>query len=80
MIPMISTKEEILTIKKLLKEIKNQLDLEQKPYGNQLGIMIEVPSAYDCRSTKKLFFSRLTMIYSISDEPICQLFISLHPP
>lgn len=46
MIPMISTKEEILTIKKLLKEIKNQLDLEQKPYGNyQLGIMIEVPSA-----------------------------------
>lgn len=46
LIPMISTKEEIVLVKKIIKELKKDLDLSGIPYGNyQLGIMIEVPSA-----------------------------------
>lgn len=46
MIPMISTKEEIIQVKKIIKELKETLTKEEIPFGSfQLGIMIEVPSA-----------------------------------
>lgn len=46
MIPMISTKDEIITVKKMLENVKQDLDKAHIPYGQyRLGIMIEVPSA-----------------------------------
>lgn len=46
MIPMISTKHEIVLVKKLLDDIKKEFDASNIPYGKYLlGIMIEVPSA-----------------------------------
>ena len=46
MIPMISTKEEIIQVKKIIKELKESLNKEEIPFGSfQIGIMIEVPSA-----------------------------------
>ena len=43
---MISTKEEIIQVKKIIKELKETLTKEEIPFGSfQLGIMIEVPSA-----------------------------------
>ena len=45
MIPMISTKEEITSVKKILKDVKDNLTKEGNPFGTfHLGIMIEVPS------------------------------------
>ncbi len=46
MIPMISTKEEITQVKKIIKDAKDQLTKEEIPFKPfSLGIMIEVPSA-----------------------------------
>jgi phosphotransferase system enzyme I (PtsI) len=47
MFPMISSLQELLDAKKVLEEVKAELDKEGKEYSNeiQVGMMIEVPSA-----------------------------------
>ena len=47
LIPMVSSLEEILKVKEILAEVKEELEREDVPFDNQmeLGIMVEVPSA-----------------------------------
>ncbi len=47
LIPMITSLEEILKVKEILAEAKDELDRESTPYDRQmeLGIMVEVPAA-----------------------------------
>lgn len=47
LIPMVSSLEEILKVKEILAEVKEELEREEAPFDNQmeLGIMVEVPSA-----------------------------------
>lgn len=47
LIPMVSSLEEILKVKEILAEVKEELEREEVPFDNQmeLGIMVEVPSA-----------------------------------
>jgi phosphoenolpyruvate-protein kinase (PTS system EI component) len=47
LIPMISSLEEILKVKEILAEAKNELEREGTPYDRrmELGIMVEVPAA-----------------------------------
>lgn len=47
LIPMVSSLEEILKVKEILAEVKEELEHEEIPFDRQmeLGIMIEVPSA-----------------------------------
>ena len=47
LIPMISSLEEIIKVKEILAEAKNELEREGTPYDRQmeLGIMVEVPAA-----------------------------------
>jgi phosphotransferase system enzyme I (PtsI) len=45
LIPMVSTKKEIISVLDLIQECKNELDNNHSPYGNlKVGVMIEVPS------------------------------------
>ena len=46
LIPMISTMRELLEVKAIINEVKNDLDVEGIPYSKDipLGIMVEVPS------------------------------------
>jgi phosphotransferase system, enzyme I, PtsP len=46
LIPMVTSLEEILRVKELLAEVKEDLELEEVPFDRQmeLGIMVEVPS------------------------------------
>lgn len=47
MVPMITTLDEVLKVKEIIKEIKNELTTEDKKYQDNipLGIMIETPAA-----------------------------------
>ena len=47
LIPMVSSLEEILKVKEILAEVKDELEREEIPFDHQmeLGIMVEVPSA-----------------------------------
>lgn len=47
LIPMVSSLEEILKVKEILAEVKEELEHEEVPFDHQmeLGIMVEVPSA-----------------------------------
>ena len=47
LVPMVSSLEEILKVKELLAEAKNELEHEGTPFDRQLevGVMVEVPSA-----------------------------------
>ena len=47
LIPMVSSLEEILKVKEILVEVKEELEREEIPFDHQmeLGIMVEVPSA-----------------------------------
>ncbi len=47
MVPMVSSLEEILKVKEILGEVKDELEREEAPFDHQmeLGIMVEVPSA-----------------------------------
>ena len=47
LIPMVSSLEEILKVKEILAEVKQELEQEEVPFDRQmeLGIMVEVPSA-----------------------------------
>lgn len=52
LIPMVSSLEEILKVKEILAEVKEELEREEVPFDNQmeLGIMVEVPSAVQLAS------------------------------
>ncbi|MEK7783032.1 MAG: phosphoenolpyruvate--protein phosphotransferase, partial [Candidatus Binatota bacterium] len=52
LIPMVSSLEEILKVKEILAEVKEELEREDVPFDNQmeLGIMVEVPSAVQLAS------------------------------
>lgn len=52
LIPMISSLEEILKVKEILAEVKEELEREEVPFDHQmeLGIMVEVPSAVQLAS------------------------------
>lgn len=52
LIPMVSSLEEILKVKEILAEVKEELEREEVPYDRQmeLGIMVEVPSAVQLAS------------------------------
>lgn len=47
LIPMVSSLEEVLKVKEILAEVKEELEHEEVPFDHQmeLGIMVEVPSA-----------------------------------
>lgn len=46
MFPMITTLEEIIEVKRVVRDAQQQLDAEQKPYARvPLGMMLEVPAA-----------------------------------
>jgi len=50
MIPMISSLDEFLAVKKLLDECKSELDMENQDYNHniEVGIMVEIPAAAVC--------------------------------
>ncbi|MEK7210335.1 MAG: phosphoenolpyruvate--protein phosphotransferase, partial [Candidatus Binatota bacterium] len=52
LIPMVSSLEEILKVKEILADVKEELEREEVPFDNQmeLGIMVEVPSAVQLAS------------------------------
>jgi phosphoenolpyruvate-protein phosphotransferase len=52
LIPMVSSMEEILRVKEILAEVKEELEREELPFDSQmeLGIMVEVPAAVQLAS------------------------------
>lgn len=52
LIPMVSSLEEIVKVKEILAEVKEELEREEVPFDHQmeLGIMVEVPSAVQLAS------------------------------